>query len=72
MSIESFKDVEKRCIGVVGTGGYYPLKISTLIKTNRVNDLLLGTYIGPDYKPTIFTPEEKIVLLLGADYVKEL
>lgn len=72
MSIESFKDIEKRCIGVVGTGGYYPLKISMLIKTDKVRDVLIGTYIGPDYKPTIFTPEERLVLLMGLDYVKEL
>jgi len=65
MSIESFKDIEKRCIGAVGTGGYYPLGKSILIKTDKVKGVPIGTYIGPDYRPTIFTLEERLVLLIG-------
>lgn len=64
MGIESFKDIEKRCIGVVGTGGYYPFGSSVLIKTNKVKGVPIGTYIGPNYKPTMFTPQEKLVVLI--------
>lgn len=72
MSIESFKGIEKRCIGIACKGGYYPLGSQVKIWTDKIKNVLEGTYIGPDYKPTIFTPEERLVLLMGVDYVKEL
>lgn len=66
MSIESFKDIEKRCIGVACKGGYYPLDSKHIkIWANETKDIPDGTYIGPDYKPTTFTQEEWRILCFG-------
>lgn len=65
MSIESFKNIEKRCLGAACKGGYYPLGSQIKIWTNKTKGIPEGTYIGPDYKPTIFTQKEWLVLMVG-------
>lgn len=61
--MKAFDDIENRCIGAVGTGGYYPLYKATLIKTDKIKNVPIGTYIGPDFKPVEFTPEERWILI---------
>ena len=34
------------------------------VQTDKTKDVSEGIYIGPDYKPTIFTPKERLILLL--------
>ncbi len=64
MSIESFKNIEERCIGIACKGGCYPLERQIKIWTDKTKDIPEGTYIGPDYKPAVFTQEERLVLLM--------